>query len=191
MSTGFSSMDFSGSARRSLKDYFCGRCPAFSSASCFNSPTDWFDIYFYSNLTIISCTQSYHITWCRSCVHLFQYCWTRQWWVTGLQGWLSPIPSGTDNSNVCCHVHLLSTVSYDLRHRISKHDTFNGNFTWIQFSNFPGIQYWICQLIIPHYHPTKRLNWYPWVNTGWNMERCDASNYNPYIEVIYINHENY
>ena len=45
MSTGFSSMDFSGSARRSLKDYFCGRCPAFSSASCVNSPTDWFDIF--------------------------------------------------------------------------------------------------------------------------------------------------
>ena len=89
MSTGFSSMDLSGSARRSLKDYFCGRCPAFSSASCVNSPTDWFDIYFHSNLTIISCTQSYHITWCRSGVHLFQYCWTRQWWVTGLQGWSS------------------------------------------------------------------------------------------------------
>lgn len=117
----------SGSARRSLKDYFCGRCPAFSSASCFNSPTDLFDIYIYSNLTIISCTQSYHIILCRSCVHLFLLLDK-----TVISHWSTRMafttPSGTDNSNVCCHVHLLSTVSYDLRHRISKHDTFNGNF---------------------------------------------------------------
>ena len=30
----------------------------------------------------------------------------------------------------------------------------------------------------------KRLNWYPWVSTGWNMERCDVFNYNSHIEVI-------
>ena len=60
MSTGFSSMDFSGSARRSLKDYFCGRCPAFSSASCFNSPTDWFDMF--STATSQSYPAHNHIT---------------------------------------------------------------------------------------------------------------------------------